>query len=165
MKFKPKPFYRDGFVIPQDDDLNLSGRMLLQPSVELVDRSRKMLDACMGTGFCLIAYGVDAQRTAAAAARLDFGLSDLRRLAILPSIYNPDPDIEGTIETVRDHAGAFASVISSDRDVLILVRPDRYMAAATVCTPESMRAFAAATKALVTRTRTQDEDEGTRSAA
>jgi 3-(3-hydroxy-phenyl)propionate hydroxylase len=165
MKFKPKPFYRDGFVIPQDGELNLTGRMLPQPSVELMDRSRKMLDACMGNGFCLIAYGVDAQRTAAAAARLDFGLSDLRRLAILPSIYNPDPDIEGTIETVRDHAGAFASVISSDRDVLILVRPDRYVAAATQGTPAGMHELAAATKALVARTRMSNEDEGTRSAA
>jgi 3-(3-hydroxy-phenyl)propionate hydroxylase len=119
----------------------------------------------MGNGFCLIAYGVGAQRTAAAAAHLDFGLSDLRRLAILPSIYNLDPDIEGTIETVRDHAGAFASVISSDRDVLILVRPDRYVAAATRCTPAGLREFAAATKALVARTRTPDEDEGARSAA
>jgi len=165
MKFKPKPFYRDGFVVPRDGDLKLAGRMLPQPSVERADRSRAMLDQCMGNGFCLIAYGADAQRTAAPAARFDFGLPDLRCLAILPSIYSPDPDVGGEIETLRDHAGGLASVISSDRDVLILVRPDRYVAAATVCTPASLRELAAATKALVARTRTSDEDEGARSAA
>jgi 3-(3-hydroxy-phenyl)propionate hydroxylase len=165
MRFKPKPFYRDGFVLPQDGDLNLTGRMLPQPSVERADRSRMMLDACMRNGFCLIAYGADAQRSAAAAARLDFGLTDLRHLAILQSIYSPDPEIGNAIETVRDHAGGFTPVMPSDRDVLILVRPDRYVAAATVCTPASIRALAAATKALAARTRTPDAEEGARNAA
>jgi 3-(3-hydroxy-phenyl)propionate hydroxylase len=165
MKFKPKPFYHDGFVLPQDDGLNLTGRMLPQPSVERTNRSRTMLDACLGNGFCLLAHGPDAQRTAAAAARLDFGLNDIRRLAVLPSIYNPDPDVDGTIETVRDHGGGFAPIIRSDCNALILVRPDRYVAASTVCTSSGMHELAAASRALAARTHRLDQDEGARSAA
>src|SRR5262249_21772181 len=89
MKYKPKPFYQAGFVIADDGGLDLAGRMLPQPLIELADRQRVKLDDVLGSDFGLIAYGPDAQTTAAA---LEVGIDGARRLAILPPDINPDPD-------------------------------------------------------------------------
>jgi 3-(3-hydroxy-phenyl)propionate hydroxylase len=148
MKYKPKPFYRDGFVLASDD--GIAGRMLPQPQVELRDRSRVLLDEMLGDGFCLLAYGAEAQQVAAFARELDFGIAGLHSVAVLPRIINPDPDAPPDLDTVRDHAGAFDAVLPNGG--LVLVRPDRHVAAASTAEPDKMRALAAAVKAMGART-------------
>jgi 3-(3-hydroxy-phenyl)propionate hydroxylase len=154
MKYKPKPFFQKGFVFPLDGGLDIVGRLLWQPPVELPDCSRKMLDELLGNRFCLLAYGADAQRIIADAAKLDFGLPDLHALAILPNIYNPDPDVRGEVEIARDYTGELGLSMSSSRNALLLIRPDHYIAAAVHFEPARARELAGAVKAAIARTRT-----------
>lgn len=144
MKYKPKPFYTDGFVVTEDDALRVAGRMLPQPLLEFGDRRRQLLDDVIGSDFALIAYGRDAQMTA---SQGDFGLAPLRRLAVLPPDYNPDLP-RADVETGRDVENRLAAFIPSARDVVLLVRPDRYVAAAATAEPAAIARMAAAARAL-----------------
>jgi 3-(3-hydroxy-phenyl)propionate hydroxylase len=145
MKYKPKPFYRSGFLYPTEEP-KLVGRMLPQPLVETVettDGQRVLLDERLGDGCRLIAFGPDAETRLEEACRLDFGLRVLRPLAILPSIYNPTPNrnsspypnpnpgLSPELEVVRDVNGTMNAFVPDGRTAVMLLRPDRYIAAAT----------------------------------
>ncbi|MDC7788894.1 bifunctional 3-(3-hydroxy-phenyl)propionate/3-hydroxycinnamic acid hydroxylase [Rhodoplanes sp. TEM] len=132
MRYKPKPFYREGLVAPEDDGLGLAGRMLPQPEIERPDRSRVRLDDLLGDGFALVATGAEAQ---AHLARLDgdLGLTRLRRLAVLPPDCNPYRGLPD-VPVGRDVAGLLTGRLRG-RDALLVVRPDRYVAAACTVGP------------------------------
>ncbi len=151
MKYKPKPFYRDGLIAPARDEMAVVGRMLPQPVVEDRDRRRALLDEHLGNQFCLVAYGVDAQQVLAQAIAFDFGLADLRHLAVLPRIFNPDPD-RPDVAVVRDIADTLAPMMPPGPTRVLLVRPDRYIAAAAPATTDSLMQLAADSRDLVRMT-------------
>ncbi|NVO12478.1 MAG: bifunctional 3-(3-hydroxy-phenyl)propionate/3-hydroxycinnamic acid hydroxylase [Rhodoplanes sp.] len=150
MKYKPKPFYRDGFVVADDGGLGVAGRMLPQPELERLDRSRGRLDDLLGDGFGLVAYGAGAPALLAAAADVEFGLPNLRRVAVLPADQTPDPD-PSDVPTGRDVAGLLAGWLPPGRDVLLAVRPDRYVAAACVAAPGATAALGTTLRGLIDR--------------
>jgi 3-(3-hydroxy-phenyl)propionate hydroxylase len=139
MKYKPKPFYRQGFLLPTKE-FDVVGRMLPQPLVERSDGQRWLLDERLGMGFCLVTYGKDAQALLQEASSCNFGIADLRKVAILPSIFNPDRNATSDVEVVRDVNGMLATILPEDSTVLMLVRPDRYIMAATSASPAVMAA-------------------------
>ncbi len=140
MKYKPKPFYGSGFVLPGP----IAGRMLPQPLLDRPGAPPIRLDQLIGNDFALIAYGRDAQATIAAAAGLDFGLGDLRRIAVLPAHYNPVP---GAGPAGRDIDDVMVRLLPRGREALLLLRPDRYVAAAMVG-PGDVAGFAADVRRL-----------------
>jgi 3-(3-hydroxy-phenyl)propionate hydroxylase len=130
MKYKPKPYYRRGFIADGHPD-RLTGRMIAQPIVEKLDRQQVPLDRLLGSGFSLVAFGPDAEQRLADSLTTNLPFPDIRRIAILPSIFNAQrPPIRG-IEVVRDLYGAVSHLAPAGATVLMLVRPDRYIAAAT----------------------------------
>ncbi len=128
MKYKPKPFYQRGFL-DDSQKTSLTGRMLPQPLVELAEGGMIRLDESLGYGCTLLAFGPEAQHRLEEAAGLDFGLDDLSLLAVLPGTINPDT--RSAIRAVRETNGLLASIVTENRTAIILVRPDRYIAAAT----------------------------------
>ena len=130
MKYKPKPFYKEGFLLPDDGGLNVVGRMQPQPLVERLDRSRVKLDELAGNGFAMIAFGANAQETLGACTAFDFGLPNLVRIAINPHSMNIDRNADPAILAVREVDELFEQRLPKGRDVLIVIRPDRYAAAA-----------------------------------
>ncbi len=122
MKYKPRPFYRQGFIA-NDGGLALAGRMLPQPRLELADRKTAMLDDLIGGDFALIAYGPEAE------CALSLVSTPWRRIAILPQIQNPGGAVEGVV-AVRDIAGVLNHLAPAGRTIVLLLRPDRYVAAA-----------------------------------
>jgi len=142
MKYKPKPFHRNGFVINAKNSA-LAGRMLFQPQVEFTDLTRKPLDDVIGNRFALIAWGENAQNTLAAAAQLDFGLGPLTHIAITPMRINIDRTADPAMLAVRDTSDLLAQQLPKGGEMLLLVRPDRYiMAAADTRAPGAMRQLA-----------------------
>ena len=130
MKYKPKPFYRRGFIADGHPD-RLTGRMIAQPTVERLDGQVVPLDQLLGSGFSLVAFGPDAEQRLADSLTAALPLPDLRRVAILPSILNAErPPFPG-IEVVRDLYGAISHLAPAGATLLMLVRPDRYIAAVT----------------------------------
>lgn len=132
MKYKPKPHYHAGFLLPGGSAARLVGRMLPQPVVETGLSRFALLDEVLGDDLRLVAYGEDAQRAfdgidpASPAGRLG------RPLAILPAVTLPDRAAGDAVEVVRDRDGMLAAICPPGRTVLMLLRPDRYVAAASL---------------------------------
>jgi 3-(3-hydroxy-phenyl)propionate hydroxylase len=150
MKYKPKPFYKEGFLLPEDGGLNVVGRMQPQPLVERLDRSRVKLDELAGNGFVLIAFGSNAQETLGSCAAFDFGLPNLVRIAINPHSMNIDRNADPAILAVREVDELFEQRLPKGREILIIIRPDRYAAAACdVTNAADMSGFAERVRGLV----------------
>jgi 3-(3-hydroxy-phenyl)propionate hydroxylase len=147
MKYKPKPYYKAGFVAPAAGDAeSLVGRMLPQPLVERPDRSTAMLDDVRGRGFMLLAYGGDAQAVMAEADRCAWPLPVSDRIAICPRTFNPDRD--HVVTAMRDVNGTLGDFLGMDGSTLLLVRPDHYVAAAVRVKPGAIDALASAARDL-----------------
>jgi len=147
MKYKPKPFYRRGFLADGNRG-RLSGRMIAQPTVETLNRVLVPLDQLLGTGFSLVAFGPDAEQRIAESLTIEMEFMGIRRVAVLPSIFNPRCANSPEIEVARDLHGSLSHLAPDGATVLMLVRPDRYIAAATC---ETTHEFAALLHSLVGR--------------
>lgn len=157
MKYKPKPYYTDGFVLPDDGGLSVVGRMQPQPLVERLDRSRVKFDDLAGNGFALVAFGENAQATLAACADFDFGLPRLARIAVLPHSMNIDRAADPAICAVRSVDEFFEERLPKGREILIVIRPDRYAAAACDASdPSVIGSFAARVRGLADATGTAE---------
>ena len=121
MKFKPKPRYDRGMFMGLDEpkyEASLVGEMIPQPEIELGGRSG-LLDEFLGSGFALIAQdqsGIEAMHHLSMKAYLGLPLAKLA----LP---------------FKSGAGArsdspWAKPLRTHRDEILLIRPDRYCAAA-----------------------------------
>ena len=66
------------------------------------------------------------------AAGLDFGFASQNTLAILPNIYNANSEASQEIDVVRDVHGTMNALLSPRSTMVMLLRPDRYIAAATM---------------------------------
>jgi 3-(3-hydroxy-phenyl)propionate hydroxylase len=151
MRYKPKPFYGDGFLV-QGDALRLVGRMFPQPTLEMRDRSAVKLDDLVGDDFALLAIGPDAQSLAAKANAADLGLAKVRTVAVLPARFNADRAGASDIPAGRDVDDVLGGTVPASGETLLLLRPDRYVAAATRATSaEDVAAFGASIRALVAK--------------
>jgi 3-(3-hydroxy-phenyl)propionate hydroxylase len=125
MRFKPKPKYDRGLFLDLDAplfDASLVGQMIPQPEVfDGPDRAR--LDAHLGDGFSLIGQGQAASDALAALGRDTFcGLP----LAAL-TLQTIGSEVSGALRGADD---VTARPFLTHRDQILLVRPDRYCAAA-----------------------------------
>lgn len=131
MKFKPKPRYGAGFVVPDgaSEADSLSGRLFPQPQVESPGGRRMPLDDALGRGFRLLVFGPlpgdplpELQLPSALGAE---------RFFIVPQDYNfPHPLPAGSERTMlRDCTGGIEAVLQPFAPCAVLLRPDRYVAA------------------------------------
>lgn len=125
MRNKPKGAYTRGFVAPDSRSARV-GRMFAQPRLELMDRSRVMMDDLIGDRFAIVIIGRNAQEVAWAAAREDWGSLDPAIIAVTPWDCNIRRDLPDVIagRDVDHILGDF----KTDRSGLVLLRPDRYVA-------------------------------------
>ena len=146
MKYKPKPFYREGFLAPGVHEPHIAGRMLPQPMVETRDGRIVWLDAFLEDTCQILAYGPDAQRRLEELQGFDLIMPTARPLAILPPIYNADPG--SPVPAVRDVNGTLNQFVSGNMTTMIFLRPDRYIALAS---SGNANEFAAQLRALLSR--------------
>ncbi len=139
MKFKPKPRFAAGFILPNGENpkTSLVGRMLPQPRVVAVDPlaaagvgdKETLLDEVTGPGFALLAYGGDAVIALMAAEHPLWRRLDAKRVALLPPDAKLPAPIPPGISVALDRAGRFAKLFPANQTRLLLLRPDRYVAA------------------------------------
>jgi len=138
MKFKPMPRYTDGVVTGVDPAKRTThpvGRMFGQPMVETTGRKRARLDDAIGPWFAVIGVGCDPaaalspDRRAwweAIAAR--FVQVDSPRTRVRPGD-TPAGDGGATLHLVDVDGGFRDWLLDRPHDEVIVLRPDRYVAA------------------------------------
>ena len=127
MKYKPKPRFRAGFQLgTRGPCAALVGRLIPQPTVTTPEGDQVLLDHVLGDGFSLLALTEDVKHFATAArtwAGIEVKLVVLKRDA--------DPTrFDGLTVVVGDSSALLGSVAPEVRELVLLVRPDRYVAAA-----------------------------------
>ncbi len=136
MRFKPKASYRDGFVHNKGPLAHLTGRLAPNPMVVDDQNIPRRLDDVLGDGFALLS--ISASGNPAIPQTTSPMLTALNprhvRLCSGEFIALPQPGCT----TVADTHAAFARELALNRDAVILIRPDRVIAAAT--TPKSFPA-------------------------
>jgi len=129
MKYKPKPRFAEGFLVPDGRPAGrtLVGRLFPQPRVETADRRTMLLDDALGGGFCLLAFAADPEVAFAALDRAALAKMGIGTMCITPRSRNVGG---GEGAAVRDVDGDAAAAFAGYEDDLLLLRPDRYVAAA-----------------------------------
>lgn len=157
MRYKPKPHYEAGFRVSTHDD-GLTGRMFPQPLLTR-DGLDQPLDAVVGSGFSLVAWGPDALALIASTTDLDFGVTPLARVGVLPAgspgvAAGPPRTREQAPAAYVDQTNGLKGVTRRGVTSLALLRPDRYVAGAVAVSSgaSSAAALATATRALFART-------------
>jgi 3-(3-hydroxy-phenyl)propionate hydroxylase len=152
MKYKPRPHYGDGFLA-EDHGLRLVGRMLPQPLLESVDCRRLRLDDAAGPHFAVVAYGANAVSHASAVECGALGVEDAVVIGIVPQQFTPDPQSRSGIFAARDMENRLGGITARGTDVLLFVRPDRYVAVAEeVRSGADVRSFVTSCRALIDAT-------------
>jgi 3-(3-hydroxy-phenyl)propionate hydroxylase len=128
MKFKPPPRFAKGFIVPDGESARrtLVGRMFPQPRVRMADGREVLLDEVLGPGFALLVRGPRAEAAvvklgAAPFAALDANIAIMRADG---AAFDAPPDV-----TVVHDIGAPSPRLAELSDHVILLRPDRYVAA------------------------------------
>ncbi|AKJ70256.1 3-(3-hydroxyphenyl)propionate hydroxylase [Pandoraea thiooxydans] len=133
MRFKPMPSYTNGLVLSGPS--TAIGKMIVQPDVETSDGLRRKLDDVMGPWFSIIGWRCDPQAVlspedraywvsmGAKFVQINRSRSGMSRQGRVSSDYGTEcvEDVDNTLaEWFEKHPGR-----------LVLVRPDRYVAAQT----------------------------------
>lgn len=128
MKYKPQPHFARGFLIsePLVGKRTLVGRLLPQPRVRCAGGS-VLLDELLGRGFALLCHATHVEALVEFARHPAWRTLDIRSIAVAPA--GASPRRVGNVEVVVDETGLFLSQLTRYRDRVLLVRPDRYVAA------------------------------------
>ncbi|BBP76187.1 MULTISPECIES: bifunctional 3-(3-hydroxy-phenyl)propionate/3-hydroxycinnamic acid hydroxylase [Pseudomonas] len=128
MRFKPKPRFTQGLVIGNGRCGQLScGQMFPQPRVEDAAGNSVLLDKVLGTGFALLQYASSVDSRLDALRHPLWERLEARRILVLPKGGKPDPAHTGPVWIDSD--GALQALLDEPSGQLLLLRPDRYVAA------------------------------------
>lgn len=149
-RFKPMPRYRAGAVVGAAEAAERStiGRLLVQPEVDLPDGGVSRLDDVLGPWFSLLTWNNDPRQVVDESARAVLDRLGVRLIQVRPSNALTLPDVEELladgVRVVGDRERKLKSLVETSGESVLLIRPDRIVAAA--CRPEdaseTVRAFA-----------------------
>jgi 3-(3-hydroxy-phenyl)propionate hydroxylase len=150
MRYKPKPRFSSGFMLADGRSTRrtLVGRLLPQPTVRAEDGSEILLDDVIGPRFALLVRTSDPEGAFVVLRHRVWDMLRPVRIALLPPGCAPGKLSQAVIVSECDEQ--FSSALGRDRNNVILLRPDRYVAA---CFPlEKAGATARAVETLLTHT-------------
>lgn len=136
MRFKPMPFFTDGAVVHAGppDAKGAVGKVFVQPRVtDAAGRVHRLDDAIGGPRFALVGWSARFDAWLDAPSRRILAALDARTLIVRPTCQSLDrePPADGTV--VHDTDGAFKRWFDAAPGSIVVLRPDRAVAA--VCTP------------------------------
>jgi 3-(3-hydroxy-phenyl)propionate hydroxylase len=153
MRFKPKPYYRRGFVVPDDEAENPRvGRMFIQPVVETAARKRVRLDEVLGSWFAVVGFECDPLSELDETSLLALDRLNVRVIKIVESrageIHHRRPNTRPDTVVIEDADNELRSWFQPTGRNVAVLRPDRYVAALT--TPPGLTEVVQALNALLT---------------
>jgi 3-(3-hydroxy-phenyl)propionate hydroxylase len=127
MKYKPKPRFRAGFqVSPREGaGAGLVGRLLRQPHVRALDGTQMLLDEVLGDGFALVGITDDPLAFDQATQHPIWKKIGVKRVVVASDHISPFGDLTIVAAPAQALVGQHAPA-----ELVLLVRPDRYVAAA-----------------------------------
>lgn len=141
-KFKPKATITKGLVFHERAELredDLVGQLFIQPDVETADGNRTRLDNVLGHSYAILGYRVNPTEQLSEAAHAYWAKWNARFIQVNRSRSGPARNqplqSEGVI-SIEDVHNRLGNWFSNVRDSVVVVRPDRFIAAIT--TPERL---------------------------
>jgi 3-(3-hydroxy-phenyl)propionate hydroxylase len=133
MRFKPMPRYRLGALHYSNgfDPGSAVGTMFIQPRVDTADAANQRLDDVLGPGFALLAWGIDPSHHLTAQALAVLAKLEARLFCAVPAnqlFYEAARTTAATVLADRDHR--LKSWFEQRHDSIVILRPDRFVAAA-----------------------------------
>jgi 3-(3-hydroxy-phenyl)propionate hydroxylase len=127
MKFKPPPRFSEGFILPDGAGARrtLVGRLYPQPRVRMADGRDVLLDDVLGPGFAILVRSNRAEAVLPALQAAPWRDLGARIVAMRPD----SSDVNAPGVTCVRELGAAAARLARFGDHVILLRPDRYVAA------------------------------------
>lgn len=129
MKYKPKPRFLDGFLVPPERrrSQTLVGSLFPQPFVETREGEEVLLDDVLGNGFSLLALTAQPGLAFASTTKPIWSHLGVRRVALLP-LGTPWSDTS-EITLVRERNHALLALRAKYANSVLLLRPDHYVMA------------------------------------
>jgi 3-(3-hydroxy-phenyl)propionate hydroxylase len=128
-RFKPAPYYRSGAVLSSAGTSAVVGRPLPQPLVLLANGEQRRLDDVLGPGFALVRLDPSADAPTLPVWGEPWKTLAPRVVNLLLGDRAPRGSAEGEV-VVADIDGSLTSLLGPLRGQLLLIRPDRFVAAA-----------------------------------
>lgn len=132
MGFKPMPKYEQGVIVKQPGS-PMVGRMLIQPDVEDASGTRRKLDDVLGPWFAVIGWQTDPQAALGDADRARWHALGARFVRVDRARCGGAPGVRETsmhgTTCVEDVDNQFADWIAAHPGNVVVLRPDRYIAA------------------------------------
>lgn len=142
-KFKPKPFITKGLVYhPRNNIKNTDvvGKIFIQPYVETSEQKRVKLDEVLGSWYSIISFRKDPLALLSAEAQEFWSSRQTRFIQVNRSKsglnrYTPLTSNDGVI-CVEDVDNKLEDWFENARDEVVVIRPDRFIAA--TCSVEQL---------------------------
>jgi 3-(3-hydroxy-phenyl)propionate hydroxylase len=128
MRFKPEARFKTGFVVRGRRDVPIVGKLAPNPLLLCSDGSERRFDAIAGDGFALVAFDLAGTRAFPLLNSAVLSKLGARRVLLLAGERTPWPATGWAVAS--DSQGAFARGVGAAADRILLIRPDRIVAAA-----------------------------------
>jgi 3-(3-hydroxy-phenyl)propionate hydroxylase len=133
MRYKPMPRYTKGVVVkPTSSRASSVGKLFIQPRVTIADGSTALLDDLLGPRFAVLMWGQDPRLHMNEATRQLWCRLDAQFVTVCPrSQLSGFDHSDGESLIVGDHSEALKHWFDTHNVSIAIVRPDRFVAAAT----------------------------------
>ncbi len=134
MRVKPQPRYTKGFLLPSQHQPGkaLIGALLPQPQVLASDGRRILLDDVLGDGFTLLRLYENPQKAFAGLRGEIWQRLEVRAVCVLPGgtplmDTSTQQGVDSRYISIIDIDQQLSTFLHHNRDLFVLVRPDRYV--------------------------------------
>lgn len=132
MRFKPMPSYAEGVVVPSANRKAVVGRLFLQPMVRRGVGASALLDDVIGNHFAIVSWAVDPTIYMTPEAKAYWKRLGGRTIVVRAATEAGEDAAKSPAEAeiVFDTSLALKDWFATNRTPMVILRPDRFVAAA-----------------------------------